>query len=140
MLTESEIKEMKQFITKRLINKVELNYPDSEELPEIVDKAIDLNEEFLDNQRFSYYREDEIKYIQKKTGYDFKLIDKLLWERYCFEMKNDYWEYNNESCINCGKGSLFFKENPDIKMGEKIVCKNCQYEMIIGKDGLEPLD
>ncbi|MFW6281657.1 MAG: hypothetical protein ACOC1O_02530 [bacterium] len=139
MPTDSEIKEMKQFITVRMINEEGLNYPDNEELPDIIDKIIDLNEEFLDMKHFAFSKDDEIKYIQEKTEYDFQFIDKVLWERYCYEMKNDFWEYNIDYCIKCRKGPLFFKEIPDVDRGEKIVCKNCQYEMKIGKDGLEPL-
>lgn len=140
MPSDSEIKEMKQFITDRLINKEGLNYPNSEQLPDIVDNVIDLNEEFLDKQHTSFSNDDEIRYIQDKTGYDFQFIDKLLWERYCYEMKNDYWEYNIDYCIKCGEGPLYFKEIPDIERGEKIVCKNCKYEMKIGRDGLESMD
>ena len=54
-------------------------------------------------------------------------------------MKNDCWEYNIDYCIKCGKGPLVFKEIPEVNRGEKIVCKNCQYEMLIGNDGLKPL-
>ncbi len=139
MPTDFEIKEMKQFITDRLINKEGINCPDGEEVSDIVNKTIDLNEEFLDMEHFAFSNDDEIKYIQEETGYNFEFIDKVLWERYCFEMKNDYWEYNIDYCIKCGKGPLFFKEIPDMDRGEKIVCKNCHYEMKIGKDGLEPL-
>ena len=134
----SDLKEMKEFITDRLENRIDI-FTKSENASVIIDKVINLDEEFLDMKLPVFSNDDEIKYIQNHTGYDYELIEEILWERYCFEMKNDYWEYDADYCINCGGDSLYFKEIPDKERGEKIVCKNCNFEMKICKDGLKPL-
>jgi len=135
---DSDLKEMKEFITDRLENRIDI-FPKSENASVIIEKVINLDEEFLDMELSVFSNDDEIKYIQEHTGYDYELIEEILWERYCFEMKNDCWKYDAEYCINCGEDSLYFKEIPDKDRGEKIVCKNCNFEMKITEDGLKPL-
>lgn len=91
----------------------------------------------MDELHSNYSNDDEIEFIQKKTGFDMKFINFLLWQKYCYEMELGLWEYDIEKCIFCGDGPLLFKEISNKEFAEKIVCKNFSCEMVIGEDGLE---
>ena len=72
--------------------------------------VINVDEVFLnkmDNQHRSYSNDEEIDFIKKNTDIDYQLTELILWQRYCYEMENDYWEYTEGECENCGVGKQF---------------------------------
>ncbi|WP_133960345.1 hypothetical protein [Halanaerobium saccharolyticum] len=113
------------------------NYMDN--IDEIISNIVDLDEIFLDKVIYPYSNsnDEEINLIKIKSGHNFKFIEKVLWQRYCYEMKKGYWEYDVDVCLNCNNENLLFKEIPDTEYREKIVCQNCGYEMVIGPEGLK---
>ncbi len=129
--------ELKSFITERFRNKKNLDDNLRDNIDEIISKIVDFDEIFLDKVMSSYSNDEEINFIKKKTGYDFNFIEKVLWQRYCFEMEKGFWEYDGDICLNCNNEQLLFREIIDIEYGEKIVCQNCGFEMVLGSEGLE---
>lgn len=128
---------LKSFIIERFKNKKNIDDNLWDNIDEIISNIVDLDEIFLDQVIYPYSNDEEINFIKMKTGHDFNFIEKVLWQRYCYEMKKGYWEYDENVCLNCNNEKLLFKEIPDTKYGEKIVCQNCGYEMVIGPEGLE---
>jgi len=129
--------EMKSFVIERFKNKKNLDDKLMDNIDEIISNIVDLDEIFLDKIIYPYSNDEEINFIKIKSGYDSDFIEKVLWQRYCYEMKKGYWIYDGDVCINCNNENLLFKEIPDIEYGEKIECQNCGYEMVIGPEGLE---
>jgi len=69
-------------------------------------------------------------FIEKRTDIDHDLIEMILWQRYCYEMENDYWEYTEGKCQKCGSSELYLKEVPGEDYADKIICKECGTEFI----------
>jgi len=55
----------------------------------------------MDKQHKSYSDDEEYNYISEKTGIDMHLVELILWQRCCFEMENDYWQFDGK-CSKCG--------------------------------------
>lgn len=88
-------------------------------IDEIISNIIDLDEIFLEKVNYPYSNDEEINFITIKSGNDFDFIEKVLWQRYCYEMKKRYWEYDGDVCLNCNHENLLFKEIPDTEYREK---------------------
>lgn len=128
-----ELGKIKEYISARLAKRG--NIPELKDKPinKIVSEVIDADEVFLkkmDNQHRSYSNDEEMDFIKKKTDIDYHLIELILWQRYCYEMENDYWEYPEGECENCGSGKLYIKEVPGKDYADKIICKKCGAEFI----------
>jgi len=98
-----------------------------------ISKIIEADEVFLnkmDKQRKDYSNDEETEYISEKTDLEGQLVEFILWQKYCFEMENDYWQYGG-TCKKCGSDKLYFKETPNEDFVERIVCKVCgmEYEL-----------
>ena len=135
---EFDLDEAKKFIVKRLSTYAD-NYDfKGLSISEVVEKALVADEVFLNTMDFyclNFSDDDEIRFIEDRTDFDEELIEFLLWQRYCYEMKLGLWEYDADSCIDCGDIPLVFKENSSKSYPEKLVCENCGCEMVI--DGEE---
>lgn len=55
-------------------------------MAEVISDIIDADKDFLKKEKPYYSNDEEIGYIIQNTGYSFNFIEKVLWERYCFEM------------------------------------------------------
>ena len=66
--------------------------------------------------------------IAERTGYSFELVEFILWQRYCYEMENDYWTYDREKCNKCGSSELYLKEVPNVDFADQVICKKCGTE------------
>lgn len=131
---------LKTYIKNSFKKKKSLKIYLQENFDEIVSEVINVDEEFFDIVEGSFSNDDEMYFIKSKTGYSIELIEKILWERYCFEMKEGLWEYDADVCLKCKNEYLLFREVPDVEYGEKIVCQKCGYEMIIGPESLKPFN
>lgn len=129
--------EMKCFIIERFKKKNNIDDKLRDNIDEIISNIVDFDEIFLDQVMYPYSNDEEINFIKMKTGHDFNFVEKVLWQRYCYEMKKGMWIYNADICLNCNKEELIFREIIDVEYGEKIVCQNCGCEMVIGPEGLE---
>ncbi len=133
-----DIVEMKSFITKRFLSKKSLKKYLQKNVNEVISEVIDADEEFLNAVERAFSDKEEMNFIKDKTGYSIELIEKILWERHCFEMKEGIWEYNVDVCLKCDSSHLLLREAPDVEYGEKVVCQKCGFEMMLGVEGLEP--
>ncbi len=84
----------------------------------------------MDAQRISYSNDDEYDFISNKTGYSTEVIEFILWQRYCYEMENYYWQYDEGKCRKCGSTELYIKEVPNEDFTDQIICKKCDTEFI----------
>jgi len=132
-----DLVELKNFITERFSNKKTLEKYLQKNMAKIISDIIDADEDFLKKEKSYYSNDEEINYIIQNTGYSFNFIEKVLWERYCFEMEEGIWLYNADVCLSCSNEELVSKEIPDLEFGEKVVCQKCGFEMVIGPEGLE---
>jgi hypothetical protein len=133
---------MKEYILKRVLETEGHAVTDLTTIKEKVYIAIDFDRQFIsyvDENKLSFTNDDEIDYIQERTGLEYSFVDMLLNFKYCFEMENDYWRYDSEPCVDCNSFELFLKEATDIGFLEKVVCKNCGCEMYISENGLEKI-
>ncbi|MBW9158743.1 hypothetical protein [Clostridium tagluense] len=73
--------------------------------------------------------DEEVDFISKRTGYSEKLIEIILWQKCCYEMENDYWEYEGK-CIKCGNSKLYIKEVHNVDFSDQVICKECETEFI----------
>ena len=80
-------------------------------------------------QHRSYSDDEEHGYISQKTGIDTKLIELILWQKFCFEMENDYWQFDGK-CSKCGSSKLYIKEITNVDFADMVVCKLCETEFI----------
>lgn len=90
-----ELGKIKEYISARLAKRTDI--PDLKDKPvnNIVSGVIDADEVFLnkmDKQHRGYSNDEEMDFIKQKTDIDYHLIELILWQRYCYEMENDYWE------------------------------------------------
>jgi len=128
-----ELGKIKEYISARLARRNDIPKLKDKSVNEIVSEVIDTDEVFLkkmDNQHRGYSNDEEMDFIKKKTDIDYHLIELILWQRYCYEMENDYWEYPEGKCENCGSSKLFVKEVPGEGYADMIICKECGTEFI----------
>ncbi len=128
-----ELGKIKEYISGIFAKRADIPELKDKPINEIVSGVINADEVFLkkmDNQHRSYSNDEEIDFIGKKTNFDYQLIELILWQRYCYEMENDYWEYPEGECENCRGGKLYIKEVPGKDYADKIICKKCGAEFI----------
>jgi hypothetical protein len=128
-----ELGKIKEYISERLAKRADIPELKDKPVNEIVSGAINADEVFLskmDKQHRSYSNDEEMDFIEKRTDIEHELIELILWQRYCYEMENDYWEYTEGKCKNCGSSELYIKEVPDEDFADKIICKKCGTEYI----------
>lgn len=124
---------IKEYISTRLAGRSDIPELKDKPVNEIVSGAINADEVFLskmDKQHRSYSNDEEMDFIEKRTDIDHELIKLILWQRYCYEMENDYWEYPEGKCKKCGSSELYIKEVPGEDFADKIICKKCGTEYI----------
>lgn len=84
----------------------------------------------MDSAGNCYSNDDEYDFISSKTGYSTNIVELILWQRYCYEMENDFWEYPEAECGKCGREALYLKEVENIDFADQIICKNCGEQFI----------
>ena len=102
-------------------------------IDEVISAVIDSDEIFLskmDLQGFGFSNDDEYNFISERTGYSFELVEFILWQRYCYEMENDYWAYDRDKCSKCGSSELYLKEVPNEDFADRVICKMCGSEFV----------
>lgn len=128
----NDLEKIKTYIALRLGKRKKPTGFDSKlSIEEIVSKIIDADEIFLDKmdkQRRGYSNDEEYDFIARKTGFDIELIELVLWQRYCYEMENDYWQYTEGKCKKCRSNKLYLKEVPGEDYADRVVCKECGTE------------
>ena len=137
MSEELNINEMKSFIVERMVTRE--NFDFNIDIVKAVEEVIDHYEEFINQMHKTdavYTNDDEMSHIVNKTGYKTEFIDRILWQKYCYEMKQGIWEYNAEECIKCKGSKMLLKEVEDTEFADKVVCQECGYEMVFGDKGL----
>ncbi len=132
-IDEEEVKKLKEYITGRLEKRKELpGFGKNITLNKVVSEIIDADEVFTARMiagGMDYSNDEEYDFISDKTGYSVELIETILWQKYCYEMENDYWEYNGK-CSKCGSSRLFIKEVPGVDFADKVFCKDCGTEFV----------
>ncbi len=130
----ADLDTIKTYISSRLEKRKDL--PDTRDsklsIEEITSRVIDADVIFLDKmdkQGRSYSNDEEYDFIAKKTGFDTELIELILWQRYCYEMENDYWQYTEGECKKCRSNKLYLKEVPGEDYADRVVCKECGTEL-----------
>lgn len=130
---EEEIKNTKKYIFGRLEKRKDLTSFDKNiTLSGVVSEIVDADEVFIarmDARSMVYSNDDEFDFISSRTGYAEKLIEIILWQKFCYEMDNDYWEYEGK-CSKCGNGTLYIKEVPNVDFEDQVICKMCGTEFI----------
>ncbi len=127
-----DYQEIKNYITKRLKNRVEVTKGLTVDLEVAVSRSVDAAEEFIGKmieEQDGYSDDDVIEYIIQKTGLEQEFADLFLWYRTCYEMEHDMWEHIGEDCLDCGGGPLFSKEIVGEDYVSKIICQKCGNEM-----------
>lgn len=131
-IDQSELINIKQYISNRLKSRNGIpKFNKEKSLDEAINDIIAFDEVFLskiETQGFS--NDDEHNFISERTGYTFELIELILWQKYCYEMENDYWTYDRGQCSKCGSSELYFKEVPNEDFEDKVICKKCGSEFI----------
>ncbi|HEY8889670.1 MAG TPA: DUF6155 family protein [Clostridium sp.] len=132
-IDEEEVKNIKEYIFERLEKRKDLpSFDKNIVLGEVVSEMVDADEVFLaimDARCMDYSNDDEFDFISKRTGYSEELIEIILWQKCCYEMENDYWEYEGK-CSKCGNCKLYIKEVPNVDFGDQVICKECGTEFI----------
>ena len=59
-----------------------------------------------------------------------ELIEFILWQKCCYEMDNDYWQYSEGKCSKCGSHELYIKEVPSEDFANQVICKMCGTEFV----------
>lgn len=133
-IDQSEMKNIKEYISNRLRERKDIPDLNNEKsIDEVISYVIDTDEIFLskmESQGFSFSSDDEYDFIQERTGYSFELVEFILWQRYCYEMENDYWTYDRDKCRKCGSSELYLREVPNVDFADKVICKMCGTEFI----------
>jgi len=131
---ENKITRIKEYITDRLKQRNNLpNFDKKMDIIKIVSEIINVDEVFLsrmDVQFRDYSNDDEYEFISNKTAYSIELIELILWQRCCYEMDNDYWEYTNGKCSKCGSGELYIREVPSEDFQDQVICNKCGTEFV----------
>lgn len=133
-INQSELKNIKEYISNKLRERKDIpNLKKEKSIDEVISDTIDSDELFLskmDAQGFGFSNDDEYDFIAERTGYSFELVEFILWQRYCYEMENDYWTYDREKCSKCCSSKLYIKEVPNVDFADKVICKMCGTEFI----------
>jgi len=131
---ENELKKIKEYITERLKQRNNLSGFDKKmNIVKIISEIINADEVFLskmDVQFRNYSNDDEYDFISNKTSYSIELIELILWQKCCYEMDNDYWEYREGKCCKCGSSELYIKEVLNKDFEDQVICKMCGTEFI----------
>ncbi|NMM63079.1 hypothetical protein HBE96_10275 [Clostridium sp. P21] len=110
---EEEVKNIKEYIFGRLEKRKDLTgFYKNITLSEVVSEIVDADEVFvakMDSRSMDYSNDEEFDFISNRTGYSEELIEIILWQKCCYEMENDYWEYEGK-CSKCGNSKLYIKE------------------------------
>ena len=132
-VNENNLQEIKEYISARLKNRNNLPKFDVKlSIDSIICNIVEADEIFLnkmDKQHRSYSDDEEHGYISRKTGIDTELVELILWQKCCFEMENDYWQFDGK-CSKCGSDKLYIKEIPNEDFVDMVVCKLCETEFI----------
>lgn len=132
-VNENNLQEIKEYISARLKNRNNLPKFDVKlSIDSIICNIVEADEIFLnkmDKQHRSYIDDEEYDYISEKTGINTDLVELILWQKCCFEMENDYWEFDGK-CSKCGSNKLYIKEIPNEDFADMVVCKLCETEFI----------
>ena len=132
-LDENELNNIKTYIVARLEKRKDLpSFGKNIALGEVVSEIVDADEVFLsrmDARSMNYSNDEEFDFIQKRTCYSEELIEIILWQKCCYEMENDYWEYEGK-CSRCGSDKLYTKEVPNVDFADQVICKECGTEFI----------
>lgn len=133
-INQSEVKNIKEYISNRLRERKDIpNLKKEKSIDEVISDIIDSDEVFLskmDAQGFGFSSDDEYDFISERTGCSFELVEFILWQRYCYEMENDYWTYDRDKCSKCGSDELYLKEVPNEDFADRVICKMCGTEYI----------
>ncbi|MBC2579150.1 DUF6155 family protein [Clostridium sp. DJ247] len=131
---ENELRQIKEYISDRLRKRNNVPYFDEKmSIDKVVSEIIDANEIFLakmEAQYIGYSNDDECDFISNTTGDDTELIEFILWQKCCYEMENDYWQYTEGKCRKCGSNELYIKEVPNLDFVDRVICKICGTEFI----------
>lgn len=131
-LDEDELQRIKEYILDRIKKRNDL--PDFDKqisINEVVSKIIDADEVFLskmDAQGIGYSNDEENNFISDKTGYSIGFVELILWQKCCYGMENDCWEYPEGKCSKCGSNELYLREVPNVDFADKVICKKCGTE------------
>lgn len=132
-LDENELKNIKTYIVKRLEKRKDLpSFGENNRLDHVVSEIEDADEVFITRMNarcMDYSNDEEFDFIQKRTGYSEELIEIILWQKCCYEMENDCWEYEGE-CSKCGSNRLYIKEVSNEDFSDQVICKECGTEFI----------
>jgi hypothetical protein len=132
-LDENELKNIKKYISGRLEKRKDLpSFGKNITLDQVVSEIVDSDKVFIsrmDARCMNYSNVEEFDFIQKRTGYSEELIEIILWQKCCYGMENDYWEYEGE-CSKCGSNRLFIKEVPNVDFSDQVICKECGTEFV----------
>ena len=130
---EEEVKNIKEYIFGRLEKRKDLtSFGKNITLGKVVSEIVDADQVFIARmcaRRMDYSNDDEFDFISNSTGYSEELIEIILWQKYCYEMENDYWEYEGK-CSKCGNTKLYIKEVPNEDFADQVICKMCGTEFI----------
>jgi hypothetical protein len=130
---KEEVKNIKEYIFGRLEKRKDLTrFGKNITLGEVVSEIVDADEIFIarmDARRMDYSNDEEFDFISNRTGYSEELIEIILWQKCCYEMENDYWEYEGK-CSKCGNSKLYIKEVPNVDFADQVICKMCETEFI----------
>lgn len=127
----SNLDKIKGYISSRLVRRTDIPGLAGKPVNDLVAKVIDADEVFLnkmDEQHRSYSNDEEIKFIMKRIDLDFQTIELILWQRCCYEMENDYWQYTEGMCKKCGSNKLYLREVPGEDYTDRVLCKECGAE------------
>jgi hypothetical protein len=130
---EEEVKNIKEYIIGRLEKRKDLpSFGIKITLGEVVSEIVDADKVFIarmDARSMDYSNDEEFDFISNRTGCSEELIEIILWQKCCYEMENDYWEYEGK-CSKCGNSKLYIKEVPNVEFADQVICKMCGTEFI----------
>ena len=135
-----DLDKIKGYISSRLVRRTDIPGLVGKPVNDLVAKVIDADEVFLnkmDEQHRSYSNDEEIKFIMNRIDLDFQTIELILWQRYCYEMENDYWQYTEGMCKKCGSNKLYLREVPGEDYADRVLCKECGTEFSREQAGME---
>lgn len=131
---KNELEQIKEYISDRVEKRNNLPTFDIKiSISEAISAIIDVDELFLLKmvaQGGDYNNDDEHVFISDKTGYSIEFIELILWQRYCYEMENNRWEYAGGKCRKCGSNELYIMEVPNVDFEDQVICKQCGTEFV----------
>jgi len=131
---DKELIQIKKYIADRTGKRNDLpDFDKKVSVNMIISEIIDADEVFIlrmDEQGENYSNYDEYDFISEKTGYSEEIIELILWQKYCYEMEHDYWQYDEGKCSKCGSSELYIREVPNEDFEDQVICKICGTEFI----------